>query len=60
MLTNSPALRVLVILFAIIGAFVVVVIVGMAVMYGSMMAMMGSEQIAAMCQGMMGKSSLLQ
>lgn len=54
MLNNSPVLRVIVILLAIIGAFAVVAFIGMAMMHGGMMSMMGGDGMVSMCQNMMG------
>jgi hypothetical protein len=53
MTTGSPVLKVLLIVFAVIGALAVLAFVGMAFMHGSMMGMMGSaSEMAAACQSM--------
>lgn len=49
MAINSPVLTVLLVIFAIIGALVVLALLGMVFMHGGMMGMMGSpaKMIAA-------------
>jgi hypothetical protein len=57
MTTGSSVMKVLLIVFAIIGALAVLAFIGMAFMHGSMMGGMGmmgsSSEMAAACQSIM-------
>lgn len=54
MMADSPVLKVLLVIFAVIGVLAVILLVGMMFMHGSMMNMMGPGMAAA-CQSMMAK-----
>ena len=57
MANASSALRIVVVIFAIIGLIAVIGLIGMWVMHGNMMGMMSvgemGPRMAAMCNGMM-------